>query len=175
MAAWAYSDELAQLQAELRAYAASVTGDASAADDIVQEANLAIWHKREQFEEVREGGFRAWAFRITYFKALSHRRDQSRRGWLVFNDDLAQQIAEKAEQMSQGQNLRMEALQTCMEHIKPEQRHLLIHIYGSGESVAQYSKRHQKNTEAMYKTLQRLKKKLQDCVTRKMIPSPINE
>lgn len=100
---WEHTSELGELQTELQAYVAAVSGDPAGAADIVQEANMVIWQKRDDFHQKKQGDFRAWAFRIAYFKALAYRRDQARQGWLVFNDDVVQQIASKADALVQGQ------------------------------------------------------------------------
>ena len=168
---WQHASELGNLQSELQAYATAVCGDPSSAADVVQEANMVIWEKRADFHREKEGDFRAWAFRITYFKSLAHRRDSARKGWLVFSDEMVQQIASKADSMVQGQNLRMEALQLCLTKIKPGQRKLLAHIYGTGDTVPEYASEHNASPTATYKTLQRLRKSLRDCITNALNPS----
>lgn len=162
---WSHTEELGILQSELQAYAASISGDPSSAADIVQEANMVIWEKRDDFSQTQDGDFRAWAFRITYFKALAHRRDRARQGWLVFSDDVVQQIASKANDLVKGQNKKMESLQLCLAKLNPKQRTLLTQIYGLGNTVPEYSAKNNASLAATYKTLQRLRKNLHDCVT----------
>lgn len=168
---WPYSEELGNLQSELQAYVAAVSGDPSSAADIVQEANMVIWEKRESFHQEKEGDFRAWAFRIAYFKALAHRRDKSRQGWLVFSDEVVQQIASKADTLVKGQNLKMDALQLCLAKIKPEQRTLLSRIYGAGNTIPEYAAENNVSRSATYKTLQRLRSNLRKCINRALTPS----
>lgn len=112
--------ELMLIQPALHAYVGSLIGmgDAGSVADIVQEANLLIWDKRDEY--ATGTNFKAWAFRIAYFKALSHRRDASRRGKFVFNDELLLQLASDAEDRFQNEaNARGEALSACVAELPP--------------------------------------------------------
>ena len=164
--AWPHAGELGDLQTELQAYVAAVSGDPTSAADIVQEANMIIWQKRDEFVQEKEGDFRAWAFRIAYFKALAHRRDKARQGWLVFSDEVMLEIAGTAEIMVRKQSQRMEALQICLTKLNPGQRHLLKRVYGEGLTVPEYATEINASPAAIYKTLQRLRKTLRDCIVR---------
>jgi len=53
-----------------------ISGDQSAADDIVQEAFIKAWRKMGSFR--MESGFRAWLHRITVNTAMDHLRKQAR-------------------------------------------------------------------------------------------------
>ena len=58
-----FSDQLENFIPDLRAYARVLCGDPTQADDIVQNACLNAWQKREQFDSVK-GPLRGWLFRI---------------------------------------------------------------------------------------------------------------
>ena len=57
--------ELEKIQPALYAYVGSLTGGSAGVADVVQETNLLIWEKRDDFESGTN--FKAWAFRIAYF------------------------------------------------------------------------------------------------------------
>jgi len=168
---WPFAAELGELQSELQAYSAAVSGDPSSAADIVQEANMVIWEKRDDFHQEKEGDFRAWAFRIAYFKALAHRRDSARKGWLVYSDELVQKISNQADGAVKGQNRRMDALQQCLTKLKPKQRKMLAGIYGAGQTVPEYAASSKSSHAAAYKTLQRIRLQLRDCINHATHPS----
>ena len=65
--------ELEALQPAMRAYVGSLIGSVAEVSDIVQEANLLIWEKRDEYEEGTN--FKAFAFRVVRFKVMSFRRD----------------------------------------------------------------------------------------------------
>src|SRR4051812_19149618 len=68
---WATIEELFEaLESPLLAYAFRFTGEAGAAEDMVQEAFMRL---HAQFDEVREP--RKWLYRTVHNLALNHRRD----------------------------------------------------------------------------------------------------
>src|SRR6478735_756330 len=68
---WATIEELFEaLESPLLAYAFRFTGEAGAAEDMVQEAFMRL---HAQFDEVREP--RRWLYRTVHNLALNHRRD----------------------------------------------------------------------------------------------------
>jgi RNA polymerase sigma-70 factor (ECF subfamily) len=61
--------QISQHQAALLAYVLTLHPDRSEAQDILQETNVVLWQKIDEF---RDGtNFKAWAFRIAY-----HRRSR---------------------------------------------------------------------------------------------------
>jgi RNA polymerase sigma-70 factor len=117
---------LTQAQPSLRGYARSLLADASAANDVVQEASVTIWKKAADFDE--NTSFMAWACRIVYFHVLSHRRKMAR-DRLVFDDDVLDYIAERQIDRVEQYNDREAALKACLESLKPEQRALIEERY----------------------------------------------
>jgi RNA polymerase sigma-70 factor (ECF subfamily) len=162
--------ELKLVQPVLHAYVGSLIlggGDAESVADIVQEANLLIWDKREEY--ATGTNFKAWAFRIAYFKALSHRRDASRRGKFVFNDELLLQLASDAEDRFQNEaNARGEALSACVAELPPEQRELLEQHYLDGVSLTDIAYRGGRKPAALHKTISRIRLALRSCVNRRL-------
>src|SRR5215468_7418151 len=68
---WETIEELFEaLESPLLAYAIRFTGEAGAAEDMVQEAFMRL---HAQFDEVREP--RKWLYRTVHNLALNHRRD----------------------------------------------------------------------------------------------------
>src|SRR5213075_2337299 len=68
---WDTIEELFEaLESPLLAYAIRFTGEAAAAEDMVQEAFMRL---HAQFDEVREP--RKWLYRTVHNLALNHRRD----------------------------------------------------------------------------------------------------
>ncbi len=61
---------LTQFQQDLYLYVRSLLPDPDAAADVVQEANVVLWEKREQFQIGTN--FRAWAFQISRYKVMQH-------------------------------------------------------------------------------------------------------
>ena len=92
----AFKNELAALIPHLRAFARSLCGNASAADDLAQEAMLKAWKARQSYQAGTN--FKAWAFTILRNLFYSEKRRSWRRqqldpevaeATLVANDDPA--------------------------------------------------------------------------------------
>lgn len=88
---------------------------------------MVIWQKRDDFHQEKEGDFRAWAFRITYFKALAHRRDRARQGWLVFSDEVEELLQDESLMEEYIRLMAMESMLSVSFHNEGEERlkHLL--------------------------------------------------
>ena len=80
------------LEAPLLAYAFRLTGDGSAAEDVLQDAFMKL---HAQFEEVREP--RRWLFRTVHNLALNHRRAAGRTEPLSPPDPDAPPVVEPAD------------------------------------------------------------------------------
>ena len=158
---------IAELQPALRAYVVSLVGGKSGLSDIVQETNILIWKKRSDFEPGTN--FKAWAFRIAYFKALGHRRDEARRGRFVFNDELMLTLADEAQAMSRNNsNERLDVLKECVETLPESQQILVGQHYLEGISLSDIAGRSGRKDNAVYKEISRLRQVLRKCVQRKM-------
>jgi RNA polymerase sigma-70 factor (ECF subfamily) len=153
-------------QSAVFGYAMSICHDPSLAKDILQETNLTLWRKAEDFEEGTN--FTAWACRTAYFHVLNHRRKQSREQ-LVFDEDVFDYLAERQESRSQQTDERLEALRTCIGALPPQQRDLIDRRYLPGATVQAIAKDDGKSEGAISQALFRIRTALQKCVEQKMI------
>jgi len=80
----AFDELVRKYRGRVYSLALHLTGDASDADDITQDAFLKAYHKLAEFEGRSE--FFTWIYRITLHRALNAKRDQRRR-WAVSMDD----------------------------------------------------------------------------------------
>jgi RNA polymerase sigma-70 factor (ECF subfamily) len=153
-------------QSAVFGYVMSICHDPSLAKDIVQETNLTLWRKAEDFEEGTN--FTAWACRTAYFHVLNHRRKQSREQ-LVFDEDVFDYLAERQEARSQQTDERLEALRACISTLPPQQRDLIDRRYLPGATVQEIAKSDGKSEGAISQALFRIRTALQKCVEQKMM------
>lgn len=153
-------------QSAVFGYVMSICHDPSLAKDIVQETNLTLWRKAEDFEEGTN--FTAWACRTAYFHVLNHRRKQSREQ-LVFDEDVFDYLAERQEARSQHTDERLEALRACIGALPPQQRDLIDRRYLPGATVQAIAKDDGKSEGAISQALFRIRTALQKCVEQKMV------
>ncbi|MCG8653130.1 MAG: sigma-70 family RNA polymerase sigma factor [Pirellulales bacterium] len=137
-----------------------------AAGDVAQQANAKIWEKRADFE--LGTNFKAWAFSIARFEVLGYRKQQARDARLVFSDDLQSTIADEIIDACDDLETRREALQGCLQKLKPADRELLLHRYATTETLADYAARMGRSVGGLKVTLYRLRSALLTCIERQL-------
>lgn len=80
----AFDELVRKYRPRVYALALHLTGQASDADDITQDAFLKAYHKLPEFEGRSE--FFTWIYRITLHRALNAQRDKKRRRTVPFDD-----------------------------------------------------------------------------------------
>jgi RNA polymerase sigma-70 factor (ECF subfamily) len=80
----AFDELVRKYRARVYSLALTLTGQASDADDITQDAFLKAYHKLPEFEGRSE--FFTWIYRITLHRALNAKRDRTRRRTVPLDD-----------------------------------------------------------------------------------------
>ena len=152
------AEERALLRFILR-YVPAVTD----ARDVLQETLVTLWAKRAEFDPQRE--FLPWACGIARMKVREFWRKQPR--WEVFaGEDLMALIDQRRTALEPELSLRREKLRECLGKLPDEQGALLRRYYAEEESVESLAARDGRSVEAIYKTLQRLRRALAECIER---------
>lgn len=135
------------------------------AEEILQETNLVIWNKFEQFEPGTN--FKAWGCQIARYEVLKwldrHRRDKH-----YFSDDLMEQIAQEALEESTEWELRREALTQCLKKLKPDDRELIQSRYAPGQSGKNMAEEIGRPLNSVYQSLGRIRRVLLECIQRQV-------
>jgi RNA polymerase sigma-70 factor (ECF subfamily) len=154
-------------EVRLRAFAMSLVPHYADAEEVLQQANLVLWQKFDQFRPGSD--FFAWAGRVVYLEAKDFRRKQAR-DKLRFGDDFYDALAAQVEAPGFSDELaeRERLLGECMARLKPDQRQILTLRYEQGNRVDRVATAVGRSTEAVYIALSRIRKLLQDCVSRKL-------
>ena len=99
-------------EAELRGFAISLIPSIEDAQDVLQDACIAMWQRIDALEN--EEGFIPWAYTFVRLTALNKIR-KLRRSKLVFSEALVELNAEEAGQESARARAERQALRECME------------------------------------------------------------
>jgi RNA polymerase sigma-70 factor (ECF subfamily) len=120
-----------------KALAAKVVRQAFMAEEIVQEAFLALWRSPESYRADR-GSFRAWLMSAVHHRAVdmvrreeAHRRREKALEVDPVLDDVAQQVVDDADLAESRVKVRM-----ALEEIPAEQRQVLELMYFQGKTQA---------------------------------------
>lgn len=157
---------LADAQPRLRGYVASILGAWSDVDDIVQEANLVMVIKRDDFEAGTN--FIAWAFRIAYFKATTWRRDRMREGRVVLSEAAFQNVAAHAEAHFTDRTPVVDVLAKCLKLLPPHERNLVNAKYVDHRSLVELATARGCSANSLHKAISRIRLALRKCVSQNL-------
>lgn len=152
---------LTMAQPSLWAYVLSILPDQVAAQDILQETNLTLWRKAQDFQPGTN--FLAWACQVAYFHVLSYRR-RARRDRLVLDDGVFSYLAERQADRAATLDDRLLALRGCLEKLPPPSRRLLEERYAPGNSVKELAEADGRSVAALSQLLYRIREKLLHCI-----------
>ena len=113
-------------QRDLYAYINTLLVGQTAASDVLQDTNLDLWARLDDFDFKRP--FLPWAYAFAYQRVLAFRKTQ-RRSKLVFSDEIVQLISDTYVEGTAGADQRVGALQTCLDRLPPRQRQLIRDRY----------------------------------------------
>jgi RNA polymerase sigma-70 factor (ECF subfamily) len=121
-----WRDDVVALIPALRAFAWSLSHNASDADDLVQDTLIKAWTNRDKFEDGTN--LRAWLFTIlrnTYYTNVVRRRREVR-------DEDGVHAASLTSPASQDWSVAMTALEAALKRLPDEHREALILVGGAG-------------------------------------------
>ncbi|MCD4728029.1 MAG: RNA polymerase subunit sigma-70, partial [Pirellulales bacterium] len=141
-------------QSRLYAYILAVLGDPNAVHDVLQNANMVIWRKADEYVEGTL--FWAWISRIAYFEVLAYRK-RRQRDRLVFDDALLENIAVEAVDLAGSLGADLAALHRCVEKLPQLDQDLVWGRYTPGGSVKRLAKSRNKSAGGISQALYRIR------------------
>ena len=157
--------QLTEHQNRLFGYVFSLLGDRSRAEDVVQETNLVLWRKIDEFQPDKP--FLPWAFAIARFQVLAHLRDR-KRDRLLLDAELVEVLSDEAEHKAGQIDVIREALRPCLEQLTDSNRELVKHRYFRAMSMADIAEAVGRNAGAIKVALLRIRRQLAECVEKRM-------
>jgi RNA polymerase sigma-70 factor (ECF subfamily) len=156
-------------QPSLFAFILSLMPDQQRAEDLLQETNVVLWRKRDEYE--LGTSFISWACQVAYFNVLAFRRklarDRHRFDDAVF-DYLAERQIERAELLDD----RRDALRHCLEKLPADQRTLVRERYEPDGSVQRMAEARQMTEGAVSQALYRIRAALLNCIEKRLTAQP---
>ena len=157
--------QLTENQNRLYGYVYSLLGDHSRTADVLQETNLVLWRKIDEYRS--DKAFMPWAFAIARFQVLAHLRDQ-KRDRMLLDAELAESLSVDAERMAGEIESTREALRPCLQQLSPENRDLIERRYQRATSVADLAESLNRTVSAVKVALLRIRRQLGDCVQKRL-------
>ncbi|EMI57723.1 sigma-70 family RNA polymerase sigma factor [Rhodopirellula sallentina] len=157
---------IAQHQRAVQSYILANVPRWGDADEIWQETSVRLWL---EFDKFRPGSnFAAWAIRVAHFEILTWRK-KAERNRLVFGDDFIACLESEQKQFTSDQaQARLRALDQCLESSSDYQRELLSRFYEPDRQVQQVAEAMKTSVDAVYKSVQRIRKGLRSCIEQRL-------
>lgn len=154
---------LTESQNRLYGYVYSLLGDHARAADVVQETNLVLWRKIEEFKADKP--FLPWAFAVARYQVLAHLRDHGR-DKVLLDQSLIELVSPHAEQEAVNLESKQTALRSCLDKLPEQHRDLIRGFYFRSQSVNQLAEQLGKSVSAIKTALLRSRRQLAECVER---------
>lgn len=156
---------LARHDRALSLYVYGLVPRQSDADDILQQTKLILWKNFAQFEPGTH--FLAWARKTAFHQILSYRR-KAKRDPLPLEDHQLEQLSGKVATLTEHDQSRREALESCLHRLPSDHRQLVLLRYQDDLEIADIATRLRTTPGAAYRALSRLRLALVDCVRQRL-------
>lgn len=151
---------------KLLGYLMSLLGRWHDAQDVLQCSSLLMWKKFETYET--GSNFVAWASTICFYEAKNFQR-MSARSPLKFDDDLLATLASERVVDLDFQGRRIAALELCLNEVGPGEREFLRAAYAEHGGITELAMRLQRAPRTLYNKLTVLRRRLTECVQRRLL------
>jgi RNA polymerase sigma-70 factor (ECF subfamily) len=144
----------------LFAYIVTLLGDLHEAHNVLQETNMVLWRRLDEFAGVNDFG--AWSRAVAHYQVLAHYRNRKRDRHL-FDEQLLRQIAEPPA-TAEDEEVRRVALRHCLASLPDDLRRLVGERYSPGGSVKAIAQRLGKSEGSLKMALLRTRQALMRCI-----------
>ncbi|QDV71932.1 sigma-70 family RNA polymerase sigma factor [Botrimarina mediterranea] len=156
---------LTKAQLGLLRYITTLVGNPEAASNILQNTNLLLWQKADEFEPGTN--FDAWATTVAYWQVRAYGRDR-KRDRHIFSDELVVQLADETDE-GRDMDVTISLLRSCLQSLGDSSRELISMRYNLGLSIQQLSSRLDKSPSAVKGALLRARRALRQCIESKRL------
>ncbi|MEI6713277.1 MAG: sigma-70 family RNA polymerase sigma factor [Verrucomicrobiota bacterium] len=156
---------LFQAEVELRRYVMGFVPNSEDARDIVQETMVALWRSMDKYDCSRP--FVPWACRFALNEVRRFLRSEFKRRRLLA-PDVVDMLETRREITAGSLEVRSSFLQDCLGLVPEDLRGLIRDYYFHRVGVDAIAARMNKRAEAVYKSLQRVRQALYQCIEKKV-------
>jgi RNA polymerase sigma-70 factor (ECF subfamily) len=148
---------------EIFRYVAVIVPNVADAEDIVQQTAVALWEKFDAYDPAQP--FTPWACRFALNKARQW-IERRQRWQVLLENGLAEELEQRRDEMRPELEGQLRNLEGCLAKLPEEQKSLVEGYYHQRSSIEELAARHGRTVAATYKSLQRIRQALQECVTK---------
>lgn len=146
---------------ELFRYIAALVPNVGDAEEIVQQTAVELWKKFDQYDAQRP--FMPWACRFAL--NIVKQWVASRQRWQsLLEHGLAEELVNRRDQLRPQFENRLSPLDQCLKKLPSEQRGVMEAYYFRKQSIDVIAAETRRSVESIYKTLQRIRLMLRQCI-----------
>ncbi|MFH1265460.1 MAG: sigma-70 family RNA polymerase sigma factor [Planctomycetota bacterium] len=154
---------LATCQRRVFLYALRLVHNATDAEEILQETNLVLWRK---FDQYRPGtDFARWACRVAYYEVLKFREKRAKEE-RVFSNDFIETLATESESAMDLLDARRDALARCLGKLRQNERQLVLKRYQEQATTRSVAEALGRGVQGTRRALHRIRLTLLACIER---------
>ncbi|MFH1924611.1 MAG: sigma-70 family RNA polymerase sigma factor, partial [Planctomycetota bacterium] len=154
---------LATCQRRVFLYALRLVHNATDAEEILQETNLVLWRK---FDQYRPGtDFARWACRVAYYEVLKFREKRAKEE-RVFSNDFIETLATESESAMDLLDARRHALSRCLGKLRQNERQLVLKRYQEQATTRSVAEALGRSVQGTRRALHRIRLTLLACIER---------
>jgi len=146
-------------QAPLLSYISCLLGDVHDANTVLQETNIVLWRKSEEFPTVRN--FLAWSRGVAYYQALAFIRDR-KRDKLIFSQATIDSIVSERDEVELDE--RRLVLRDCVAQLQGTKRDMIQKRYADNKRIRLIAEELRLSEGAVKMSLKRIRLALMKCI-----------
>lgn len=154
-----------QSEREILRYVMAIVPNVTDARDVLQETAFALWRAIDKYDPSRP--FIPWACRFALNEARMFLRTDGRRRRL--RDDVASLLEARRVEIAPQLDARRGHLRDCLDRLPADQRRVIRGYYFDDEAIPMLAARLGRTADAVYKSLQRIRQALQQCIEHKLL------
>jgi RNA polymerase sigma-70 factor (ECF subfamily) len=161
----AFTQLLGRCQRKVFLYALGMLHNAADAEEVLQETNILLWEKFDQYQPGTD--FARWACCIAHFQALKLRKKKSAEERL-FSDQFIEIVAARWDRTFDQIDSRREALDECLGKLSSRDRELVVRRYQAGATTRSVAEALGRSVVATRRRLRHIRDKLMGCIQRSL-------
>lgn len=135
------------------------------AEDVFQRSSLILWNKFSIYDPGRP--FLPWACSLAHYEVRNFVR-ATNRDRLQFDEELLEKLADTRSNRIDNADERLEALRNCVQGLKQAERDLINVAYHGDKTIKQYVESTGRAAQTLYNRISLVRRKLLNCVNRKL-------
>jgi RNA polymerase sigma-70 factor, ECF subfamily len=152
---------LVSSERELFRYVSALVPNVADAEEIVQDTAVELWKKFDQYDTQQP--FTPWACRFAI--NIVKQWVASRQRWKsLLERGLAEELVNRRDQLRPQFENRLSHLDQCLKKLPSEQRGIVEAYYFRRHSIDAIAAETRRSAESIYKTLQRIRLMLRQCI-----------